>query len=271
MSVEVKDVAIVTFFMANIDRKSVELQRKVVAMRNPKGYAHYSIQTVYEHGVSMDLTWAKLGIKHPTFGDVVIDKQFDHEVILFLDVDAIPCNADAINTYVEAAANCRLVGNIQRSNHIQNDQHLFAAPSALAISGDMMLSLGMPSARPNYRSDVAEEITFRAEEKGYPVDLYLPLRFDAAPAESPSWALRPGLQHKGQEGSGIYAKPDICYGRGTTFGYKKTKVIDVIPGMAVPATEWEEVETFWHNFQSFHPGQQEVFYKKCETELAKGI
>lgn len=229
---------IVTFFMDNIDMKIVEKQREVVAKRNPKNYPHYSIHTSFRHGASMDFAWAMNGFVNKVFEGNVIEKKFSHDVIMFLDVDAIPLNQTVLERFMVAAGvEQKLIGNIQRSNHIQNDQHVFAAPSAVALSADSYVSMGMPSGLETYRSDVGEEYTYAAEKHKVNIELLMPIRFDAPPAECASWALKDGMP---------------VYGRGTTFGN-------------------DGIEEIWHNFQSFHPGQDQVFLKKCEEELAKEL
>lgn len=238
------NACIISFFMSNLSEKTVKLQHEVVAKRNPQKYPHYAIHTDLRHGASMDLAWCLNGQPHPTFNGQNVPKRFDHDVILFLDIDALPCNQYAIQHYVEMAAEGALIGNIQRSNHIENNQHVFAAPSAVACSVETMKDLGFPSALETRRADVGEEYTFAAEERKVHVELVLPLRFDEAPAECPSWALKDGMP---------------VYGRGTTFGFSEYNDAD------------GEItnETFWHLFQSFHPGQQEKFWAKCEQELKK--
>ena len=241
------NAAIVTFFMSNLDKKTVDLQRQVVDKYNPSKYPHYSMLTDMRHGASMDVMWYFNGLKHPTFKDHNVPKRFDHDVILFLDVDALPLDMDAIDLTIRAASNGALVGNIQRSNHIQNDQHVFVAPSCLAISVDSFVTIGMPSALETSRADVAEEYTFAAEKSGLvPVDYYMPLRYDSSPSECASWALKDGMP---------------VYGRGTTFG---KEAHDFIKGNY-------QKEMFWHNFQSFHPGQQEKFWAKCESLLKESV
>ncbi len=127
-----------------------------------------------------------------------------------------------------------LVGNIQRTNHLKNGQHTFVAPSAMAISTSTFLTIGKPSAIETYRSDVGEEYTWLCEKKGIKVIKYMPLKFEAGPAESPEgWALADGMPK---------------YGLGTTFGVDQT-------------------ETFWHNFQVRLAGQPERFIRKCNELL----
>jgi hypothetical protein len=229
------NAGIFTFFMDNINIKTVNLHAQVVKKFNPLGYVHHPIKTDMNHGASMDMVWTMNGQKVATFAGATVEKKFDFDVIMFLDVDCLPLTMDALEYYINAAAAGKLIGNIQRSNHIQNDQHVFAAPNGVAMSVDTFLSIGSPSAIPTARGDVGEEYTFAAEKTGLaPIELLMPLSFDEAPAECPSWALKDGMPH---------------YGRGTTFG---------LPDR--PLT--------WHQFQSFHPGQQEKYWKKCEERLA---
>ena len=243
------NACIISFFMNNIDMKTCELQHKVVEKFNNSKYPHYAIQTDLRHGASMDFAWKLNGLDHPTFKQAQVEKKFDHDIIMFLDIDALPLNDEAIDYFIDAAANGKLIGNIQRSNHIQNNQHVFAAPSAVACSVDIMLTLGMPSALETYRADVGEEYTYAAEKAGIPVELLMPLRFDAPPAECASWALADGMP---------------VYGRGTTFGYAAESLSS---GYGQSNRDVPERAMIWHNFQSFHPGQQERFWAKCEELL----
>lgn len=240
------NACIISFFMNNIDQKTVDLQRQVVDKFNPQKYLHYSIHTDLRHGASMDLAWCLNGIEHSTFKGQNVPKRFDHDVLLFLDIDAMPLNDFAIEEAVKAAAEGHLVGNVQRTNHLQNDQHLFVAPSCLALSVDSFITIGKPSSLETRRGDVAEEITFAAEKsKIVPIDFYMPLKYDEAPSEGGTWALKDGMP---------------VYGRGTTFGYLK----GLFPTQGGTS---EEQPMFWHSFQIFHPGVQEKFWKKCEEML----
>jgi hypothetical protein len=238
------NAGIVSFYMDNIHPDAIAAQRDVVAKFNKSGHPHYQIQTGLRHGHSMDAAWLLNGtpVKSPVAPNIVADrKPWDHAVLMFLDIDALPLNDQAIDSYIEQAYNGSLVGNIQRSNHIQNNQHTFVAPSAMAISESTFLTIGQPSAVETYRSDVGEEYTWLCEAKGIRVTRYMPLSFDAKPFAPPghpevdSWALADGQP---------------VYGIGTTFGL-----------FGVPE--------FWHMFQSFYPGQNERFMAKCKQLLEK--
>lgn len=233
---------IVSFFMANVDMKTVGLQRSVVQKFNRSGVKHYQIQVDIPHGVAMDYFWALNGSPVEAFKDKV-KQQTDHDVVMFLDIDAVPVQDRSIDTYLAYAYEGHIAGNAQRSNHIENDQHMFAAPSAVAISKETYDKIGRPSAYPNPRSDVGEEWTHKAREFKVPVDLAMPLcynepphRFEWEPKDAnPYWDLADGFPK---------------YGVGTTFG-------DQIG------------ELFYHQFQTSVPGMQEKFWKKCESLLTE--
>jgi len=235
------NACIVSFFMENINPKTLGLQRSVVEKFNKSKHQYYMFKIDVPHAVGIDYFWAMNGVKTKLFEESKVEQQIDHDVVLFLDIDCIPLCEDAIDFYLDQAMNGKIVGNIQRTNHLENGQHVFAAPSACAISRETFKKIGAPPAMETARSDVAEEWTWEAEKIGIPVELYMPLRFDRAPHKydweknkDPFWELADGMP---------------VYGLGTTFGDKYGK------------------ELFWHSYQIFHPGQQEHFWAKCESIL----
>lgn len=234
---------IFSFYMRNIPKEAVEAQRKVVDKFNSSGYPFFQILSEMRHGLSMDGAWHLNGVDvNPAFVGR-IPKQYDFDVMVFLDIDAVPLNDQALDFYVEQAYNGALVGNIQRTNHIQNGQHTFVAPSVMAISTSTFLTIGKPSAIETSRSDVAEEYTWLSEKNGLKVIKYMPLRFDAAPEEAPTgWALADGMPR---------------YGLGTTFGISE-------------GDDTDEMPLFWHNFQVRLAGQPERFMRKCDEILNNG-
>ena len=235
------NACIVSFFMNNIDMETVGLQRSVVEKFNPNKIKHHSIKVDVPHGVAMDYFMALNGFKTDAMKDVDIKQTMHHDVILILDIDCIPLQDLSIDYYLKQAADGRLIGNVQRSGHIENNQHVFAAPSAVAISTATYDKIGRPSAFPTPRSDVGEEYTWAAEQHGIPVDLLMPSRydrpvnrFDWEKDRDPFWKLADGMPN---------------YGLGTTFSHP------------------ELGDMFWHSFQIFHPGNQEKFQRKCEEVL----
>ncbi len=234
---------IASYFMPNINPKTIELQRRVVKKFNPQKINHLVIKGEIQHGLFMDYIWTMNGCEVATLKDAQIKKQLDVDVILFLDIDCIPVSEHAIEIYLTKALQGSLIGNAQRSGHIQNNNHLFAAPSALAISTENFLKIGNPSALETTRGDVAEEYTYAAEANTVRIDLLSPVRYDREvyrydweQDRRPYWTLENNLPN---------------YGLGTTYGSE------------------EHGDLFWHNFQIRVDGQQEQFWKKCE-ELLNG-
>jgi hypothetical protein len=221
---------IASIFMKNIDQNTVALQQQVVKKFNKSNIAHYPVLTEANPGYTMD----KL---------VEMLEKRGHDAIMFLDIDCVPVNDVALDYFFEQAYAGKVIGDAQRSNHIQNDQHVFCAPHNVTFTIKNYRKCGNPSFLPNHRGDVAEELTFRARENNISVEIVMPLRYDAPPIRMdwepkdlpPYWDLADGMPK---------------YGIGTTFGN-------------------DSGDLFWHNYQIFHPGQQERFWKKCE-ELLNG-
>lgn len=238
------NACIASYHMPNIDKKTVELQAEVVKKFNRTKLPHISMRGQIPHGAFMDYVWNMNGVKvndSPIKDQVEQTAEFD--IVLFLDIDCLPLNSDAIAYYVYKAFHGKLIGNAQRSGHIKNNNHLFAAPSALAISKETFIKIGAPSSMETDRGDVAEEYTYASESAGVEVDLLMPTRYDRdvyrydwEKDRRPYWTLENGFPN---------------YGLGTTYGNQ------------------EVGEMFWHNFQIRVEGQQENFWKKCE-ELLNG-
>jgi hypothetical protein len=229
MNKEIKPV-IISIFMENINPKMIEYQRKVVQKFNRANISHIHVQTDAEPGITMTKVIEMLDSKGA-------------DAIMFLDVDCVPLNETAIEYMFEAAYNGKVIGDAQRSNHIQNNQHVFAAPHNLTFTIEAYKKCGSPSLAPNSRGDVGEELTFRAKESNIDVEIIMPIKFDAPPIRMsweppnlpPYWDLADGMPK---------------YGIGTTFGY-------------------EGNEMFWHMYQSFYPGQDERFFNKCKEILGE--
>lgn len=242
-----RNPCIVSIFRSNVDPATVGLQKSVVEKFNVNKYRHYQFQLELPHGVAIDYFWATNGCLNEKFkaaiGDNEVPHSFDHDAVLILDIDAIPVSERAIDKFFEAAYAGKLIGNAQRSNHLDNGQHLFAASSCACLSKETYQKIGMPSAYENPpRSDVLEDYTWAAEEHGVPVELLLPrhyveppVRFEWEGDQPPHWALKDGMP---------------VYGVGTTFGD-------------------DEGDLFYHQFQICHADHQKKFQQKCESILSE--
>jgi len=231
---------IISFYMNNIDPKTVQLQKAVVDKFNVSKVPHYQFLVQIMHGTAIDYFWTLNGERVHSI-DPLVSQFYDHDQVLILDIDCIPLSERAIDYYLDRASAGVMIGNAQRTNHLQNNQHVFAAPSASALSKETFVKLGRPSAIETGRSDVLEEYTWNAERVGVPVEKIMPLRFAEAPVryawegadKPPYWPLADGMPP---------------YGIGTTYGD-------------------DLGELFYHQFQIRIPGQQEKFWKKCAQVL----
>jgi hypothetical protein len=212
---------IISPYMANIDKEIMAYQKAVMdSLANQLTFVQYL--TTKRHGKTLD---------------ELIDKAYrlKYDCVLFMDIDAIPLSYDAIVKTLSKAHAGTIVGNIQRSNHIRNDEHVFVAPSFMGISPQVWHNLGRPSFAETARGDVAEEVTYAAEANNVPYYFYMPLSFEAAPIEAPHWNLKTGWP---------------VYGCGTTFADQTTPVS-------------------YHTFQISHGRNKENFIAKCEQILHK--
>lgn len=224
-----KNPCIVSIFMQNVPIEMAQKQNQVVKKFNKSGIKHLTFRSDAPPGNTMD---------------AIIEMMSErHDAIMFLDIDAVPVHESALDYFFEQAYAGKVIGSAQRSNHIQNNQHIFCAPHNVTFTLETYRKCGNPSFSPNHRGDVAEELTFAAEERNIPVEILMPVRYDAPPIRMdwepkdspPYWDLADGMPK---------------YGIGTTFGK-------------------DGVDFYWHMYQSFYPGQSERFIKKCE-ELLNG-
>jgi len=123
---------------------------------------------------------------------------------MFMEIDALPLRPDLGNLIRQKIDDGRtLFGVAQQSNHIRVNGtaiHAYAGPACLGITKQLYTDLGEPSFIPNARGDTAEEVTWRAEERGRTVALVYPADSDGA------WPLHNGMRF----GHGV-TYDNLCY------------------------------------------------------------
>lgn len=158
------------------------------------------------------------------------------DALFIIDVDCIPLSSNAIKTVFDLVEAGHLVGNIQRSNHIQNNQHVFVAPSCIAFSEETFMKLMCPSFTYNHIGDTAEQFTYNAEKENVPVTYFMPSDVESPyNEEGEYWDLKDGMPK---------------YGIGTTFSYNNE-----------PMT--------YHLFSSRYNSHTKFFLDKCHSILTK--
>ena len=123
---------------------------------------------------------------------------------LILDIDAFPLSKYAIKLTFVLAMLKGINGNIQRTNCIDNGNHLFIGPSYICFNTKIMQNLKEAAWIANDRSDVSEEITWVNPDL-IDQNLFRPIHT----LFKPIWALE--------------GKKKV-YGIGTTFGYKNLPI-----------------------------------------------
>lgn len=214
-----------------IEDKIITLQNKVIDKYNKIFNCKYEYLRYREPDGKM-------------FPDQVIDyglqKLFyedNYDTVLILDIDCIPLSAYALEYTFEQAEQGKLVGNIQRSNHIENNKHTYVAPSGICLTKEMYEKLGKPSFKITKRGDIGEELTYLAEEKELKIEKFLPSSYEALPFNgSKPWQLGDG-------------QPE--YGIGTTFVNDNGE------------------EMFYHLFESRVHKFNDLFFLKCANLLLK--
>ncbi|MED5271138.1 MAG: hypothetical protein VYE26_06775, partial [Pseudomonadota bacterium] len=117
--------SILSFYDVAMDTHVVEYQQKVLEKFNKSAdyYPLLSQKTEEE-------------ILHYQGLDYGVGKLFDdgYETGLMLDTDCIPLNSYALEYIFSQAEKDILIGNAQRSMHIDNDEHMYIGSSCLCLS-----------------------------------------------------------------------------------------------------------------------------------------
>ena len=125
---------------------------------------------------------------HSRWMDAVL-QQSQADVVLFVDNDCVPLSREAVMEAIGwAGRHNSFLGLAQATNHINNGIHVFAAPAFLAIARSAWTTLGRPSCKPTARGDVAEELSWQAEEQGMVYKAWYPSHFHH-PSREGLWRL----------------------------------------------------------------------------------
>jgi len=164
--------------------------------------------------------------------ELIYNQKYDN--VLVLDIDCIPLSQQSLtHIFFRAGANV-LIGNAQRSHYLENNEHIFIGSSCMCVNRTVFDKLGKPSMAPTVRGDIGEELTYLAEEKNVPIEIFYPQSYEASPYGVESWALKGDLPH---------------YGIGTTFESDDKR------------------PRFYHLFESRTNLHVDKFISKCESVL----
>ena len=141
-------------------------------------FAHFELP-IQQHHLKAD---------HSRWMDAVLE-QSQADVVLFVDNDCVPLSKTAVLEAIQwAGRHQSFLGLAQATNHINRGVHVFAAPAFLAVNRSAWKRLGQPSCRPTRREDVAEELSWRAEEEGLTYKAWYPTHYHH-PSHEGLWQL----------------------------------------------------------------------------------
>lgn len=252
-------VALINSFVYHFSRKSTQqfYKEKIMKKRAIFTYSNHQIedritylqkQVINKFNTNKLCKYEYLQYKKPD-GEMTPDQVIDYginklfyddhyETILMLDIDCIPLSTEALEYTLDRAEQGVLVGNVQRSNHIENNKHTYPAPSCVALTRETFEKLGKPSFRVTNRGDIGEELAYIAEQKGVEIEMFMPGKHEDIPhwntGERKLWDLADGQPQ---------------FGIGTTFVDKNGK------------------EMFYHLFQSRLNVFNDLFFLKCASIL----
>jgi hypothetical protein len=120
---------------------------------------------------------------HGKWMDEVLENSTS-DIVGFFDNDCVPLNRQIVDYAINyVATNKTFIGTAQVSNHIAPYSHIFAAPCFFFICREAWIQLGKPSFSENTRSDVAEEVSYRAEEHKLSYKALYPTHFERESTE----------------------------------------------------------------------------------------
>ena len=156
-------------------------------------------QSVVEH-FDIPINYYQENTPHGVWMNRVVYNS-NSDLIVFFDSDCVPINKEEVFKCIRFVKKTKtFLGVAQASNHIPPKSHVYAAPAFYIIAKECWNKLGQPSFVETHRSDVGEEISYIAENKGIRYRCLYPSSFEREPVEG-VWPL------------GNYG----YYGVGTTF------------------------------------------------------
>lgn len=144
-------------------------------------------QSVMKH-FGIPIQYTQKNIPHGQWLNEVLS-QATSDIIVIIEPDLIPLDKKIVIDAIEyARVNDSFIGCAQVSNHLGTASHIFASPAFFVITKSCYKKLGSPSFLENKRSDVAEELSYIAEEKGIRYRTLFPTMYEKAPKEG-CWPL----------------------------------------------------------------------------------
>lgn len=147
---------IVTLYWGNINPRLVKAQARV--------FSHLGLP-LEQH--------LKSGLDHGQFLQETMESLADDEVMLCVDIDCLPLNAEIVRRALLFAKRGGLIGTAQVSEHIDKTR-LFTSPVFMAVSKKLWCDLGKPSFLADKVSDVAQHVHDAAQAAGVNIEYLTP-------------------------------------------------------------------------------------------------
>lgn len=134
-----------------------------------------------------------------------LEETFDsckEDFIVFFDIDCIPLSNNLYDIILDNIEGKSSIIGIEQTGNPRF--HIYAGPACLGVPRSLYFDLGKPNMGQTFRSDVAEELTWRCEEEAKEVKF-----FKVSDVEVPKWRLGYDRQ----------------FGIGTTYSYLGENVV----------------------------------------------
>jgi hypothetical protein len=138
-----------------------------------------------------------------------LESAAEDEVILFLDIDALPTRAEIVERAFRSAEVGNVFGVAQNAIHLANHEFFYAGPSFMCVARRTWVALGKPNLVENDVNDNGMALSVRAAEAGVPLDFIYP-SFVCVPR----WLLPETKAAMGLARSTTRARRFICSSRG---------------------------------------------------------
>jgi len=153
-------LCIVSFYMRNISDDVLIAQSKMVKkyVNKNEQFKFVQLRTGFSHSKSIDIFF-----RFTRF-----------QFILLLDIDCVPINKNAVSKLLKQVQHSFMAGAAQRASHLNNNDHIYVGPFLMCINTRKYREMGRPSAVETTDGDVAEMLTYTAENLNERITFYYP-------------------------------------------------------------------------------------------------
>lgn len=146
-----------------------------------------SHKSVIDH-FGIDLKYHAENIEHGVWLNSIF-RSSKADIVCIIEPDLVPLDKDAVNDMISfVVKNKTFVGIAQCASHKTPANHIYAGPGFFVMPLAIYKQLGQPCFRPPRGGDVAEGISFAADNIGFRYRALMPTCFERIP-KGGAWAL----------------------------------------------------------------------------------